>query len=120
MDSQEIKILFNGKQFFSLPFVKGTKTLLRSTIDQFANYDSSKLPYRKDQVHVISFKGGILILAVKEPREKEQRVSFKVTEDLLLVSCSSHQGECYLSYYASVSLDYLLGHKDSANFAQYY
>ncbi|WP_221270607.1 hypothetical protein, partial [Pedobacter cryoconitis] len=49
-----------------------------------------------------------------------QRVSIKVTEGFLLVSCSSHRGEKYLSYYASLSLNYLLCNGDSADFKDYY
>jgi len=120
MDKLNIEVPFYGKQFFMLPFKKGTRILLRKTVDRCANYDSLKLPQRENQVRIISYKGGILLLAVTVPKEIEQRVSIKVTEGFLLVSCSSHRGEKYLSYYASLSLNYLLCNGDSADFKDYY
>lgn len=103
-----------------LPFKKGTRILLRKTVDRCANYGSLKLPQRENQVRIVSYKGGILLLAVTVPQEIEQRVSIKVTEDFLLVNCSSYKNEKYLSYYASLSLNYLLSNGDSADFKDYY
>lgn len=103
-----------------LPFQKGTRILLRKTIDRYANLDSLQLHQIQDQVRVVSYMGGILLLAVTVPEAIEQRVFIKVTEDFLLVSCSSHQGEKYLSYYASLSLNYLLCKGDSADFQEFY
>ncbi|AMP97410.1 hypothetical protein AY601_0454 [Pedobacter cryoconitis] len=103
-----------------LPFQKGTRILLRQTVDLYSNLASLQFPKNQDQVRVVSYKGGILLLAVIVPKAIEQRVSIKVTEDFLLVSCSSHQGEKYLSYYASLSLNYLLCKGDSADFQEFY
>lgn len=118
MDKLNIENPFQGKHFFMLPFKKGTKILLRKTVDKFANSDSLKLPKRG--IETISFKGGILLFILKVPREKKQRVSIKVTEDFLLVSCSSHTDEKYLTYFASLSLNYLLCNSSSADFKGYY
>lgn len=117
MDKLNIEIPFQGKHFFMLPFKKGTRILLRKTVDKFANSDSLKLPKR--EVETISFKKGILMLAVKVPKEKKQKVSIKVTEDFLLVSCSSHTDEKYLTYYASLCLNSLLCNSNSADFKGY-
>ena len=120
MDKPDIEVPFYGKQFFMLPFKKGTRILLRKTVDRCANFNSLRLPQRESQVRIVSYKGGILMLAVTVPKEIEQKVSIKVTEGFLLVSCSSYKDEKYLSYYASLSLNYLLCNGDSADFKDYY
>jgi hypothetical protein len=120
MDNPGIEVSPCNKHFLMLPFEKGTRILLRQTVDRYANLDSLHLPNSEDQVRVVSYKGGILLLVVTVPEAIEQRVSIKVTEGFLLVSCSSHQGEKYLSYYASLSLNYLLCKGDSADFQEFY
>jgi len=120
MDKPSLEFLFQDKQFLMLPFKKGTKILLREIVDKHTNINSLKLSSHENQVHIISYKRGVLLLIVTVPGELGQPVSIKITGDYLLVSCNSYKNEKYIRYYASLSLNYLLFNGDSADFKDYY
>jgi hypothetical protein len=107
------------KEFFKLPFEKGTFDLTEVTLNSNSAF---RKPTYFFPVHLrkIGFQHEVLSLGVKLEGEAEQRVYLKVKKDELWVSCSFDTDQTYLSRYAYFGLLKLMDFNGSVNFKKFY
>ncbi|WP_192348270.1 hypothetical protein [Algoriphagus sp. Y33] len=109
----------NPKNFYRLPFEKGTFELTEQTLNLNSDFRKPNYFY-SIKVRNIHFRNEILTLGVKLEDEQEKLIYLKVTQHELLVSCNVDTDSGYLSRYAYFGLLSLLDFGRKKCFKKYY
>jgi len=107
------------KNFYRLPFEKGTFELTEQTLNLHSEFRKPHYFFRID-LRKINYHNEFLTLGIRLREEPEQQVHIKVEREELLVCCSAGTNSTHLSRYAYFALLDQMSYGGSVDFEKYY
>ncbi|RZK25558.1 MAG: hypothetical protein EOO43_05205 [Flavobacterium sp.] len=108
------------REFFQLPFEKGTQKLSLKTLNAKTEFQRVKNLLYGLKTRKVSFSREILTIGLKVGNQKEEFVYLKVGFETLYISCSVDTTADFLGYYPYLYLINSFSFNETCNFKEFY